>query len=139
MPEQKLIIGCGYVGRRVARKWLEAGNVVHALTRTADHAEELREIGVHPILGDVINAAGLADFPRVGTVLYAVGLDRNAGHSQREVYVEGLANVLARIAPPWPKFIYLSSTSVYGQNAGEWVDEESACRPESTNGQVCLE
>jgi nucleoside-diphosphate-sugar epimerase len=109
------------------------------LTRSAIRADELRAIGVRPILGDVTEPAGLTDIPEVGTVLYAVGLDRQSGRTQREVYVDGLANVLRWIAPAAPRFLYLSSTSVYGQNAGEWVDEASECRPDSPNGQVCLE
>ncbi|MFN0053333.1 MAG: NAD-dependent epimerase/dehydratase family protein, partial [Planctomycetales bacterium] len=36
-------------------------------------------------------------------------------------------------------FVYISSTSVYGEDAGEWVDEETQCRPRSSNGQVCLD
>lgn len=139
MPNEKLIIGCGYVGRRVARQWLAGGDIVHALTRRAAHADELRAIGIVPVIGDVMQPESLATLPRVGTVLYAVGLDRTSGRSQREVYVDGLAHALDRIAPSSPKVIYLSSTSVYGQDAGEWVDETSDLRPESENGKVCLD
>lgn len=139
MPDEKLIIGCGYVGRRAARQWVAAGDVVHALTRSEAHAEGLRAIGVRPVIGNVMEPQSLAVLPRADTVLYAVGLDRGPGKSQREVYVDGLANVLARIAAPRPKLLYLSSTSVYGQNSGEWVDETSELRPASENGQVCLD
>ena len=139
MPAKKLIIGCGYVGRRVAQRWVAAGDVVHALTRSEARADELRAIGVRLVIGDVTQRQSLAGLPHVDTVLYAVGLDRSSVKSQREVYVDGLAHVLARIAATRPKLIYLSSTSVYGQNAGEWVDESSELRPESENGRVCLD
>lgn len=134
-----LIIGCGYVGRRVARAWVERGDTVAALTRSREHADELRVLGVHPILGDVAADATLASLPAADIVLYAVGLDRSSGKSHREVYVVGLGNVLERIAGTTRRFLYVSSTSVYGQEDGEWVDETSACRPTSPNGQVCLE
>lgn len=139
MRRQKLIIGCGYLGRRVAARWVAEGDEVSALTRFEANADELRALGVQPIIGDVMDPQSLAVLPDVETVLYAVGLDRRSGHSQRDVYVGGLANVLARVVPASPKFLYVSSTSVYGQNAGEWVDESSECRPDSPNGQVCLE
>jgi nucleoside-diphosphate-sugar epimerase len=139
MRSKKLIIGCGYLGRRVAARWIDSGCDVIALTRSEANAVELRAIGTQPIIGDVMEPDTLASLPNVETVLYAVGLDRRGGHSQRAVYVDGLANVLSQVAPASPKFLYISSTSVYGQNAGEWVDETSECRPDSPNGQVCLE
>src|SRR5437899_3190135 len=98
MPRSRLIIGCGYVGRRVARRWLAAGDVVHALTRSPERAEEFRRAGLVPLVGDVTVPTTLGEFPEVDTLLYAVGLDRQSGHSQRDVYVGGLANVLPRVA-----------------------------------------
>jgi nucleoside-diphosphate-sugar epimerase len=139
MTQQRLIIGCGYLGRRVARNWTAQGDTVFALTRTAEHADELRQSGITPIVGDVTNAASLAGLPEVDTILWAVGLDRRAGHSQRDVYVGGLEIVLSRLPGNVRRIIYISSTSVYGQNDGEWVDESSECRPDSPNGQVCLD
>ena len=139
MAHQRLIIGCGYLGQRVARNWTAQGDIVFALTRTAHHAEELRQSGITPIVGDVTDGASLAGLPEVDTILWAVGLDRRAGHSQRDVYVGGLDNVLCRLPRNVRRMIYISSTSVYGQNGGEWVDESSECLPESPNGQVCLD
>ena len=37
---KRLIIGCGYLGRRVAQRWLDAGDTVAALTRSADRAAQ---------------------------------------------------------------------------------------------------
>lgn len=134
-----LIVGCGYVGRRAAAKWHSRGDSVCALTRSPQRGEELAAAGVTPIIGDVMQPETLVELPTADLVLYAVGLDRSAGYSQREVYVEGLKNVLAAIKGKCPRLIYLSSTSVYGQTAGEWVDEESPCQPTRSSGQVCLE
>jgi nucleoside-diphosphate-sugar epimerase len=139
MATRKLIIGCGYLGRRVARRWIAQGDVVFALTRSADRARALRDVGIQPIVGDVTDPSSLAELPAVDTLLYAVGLDRNSGKSQREVSVGGLENFLGGIAGKVQRFLYISSTSVYGQNDGEWVDESSECRPEAENGKVCLE
>jgi nucleoside-diphosphate-sugar epimerase len=139
MTQQRLIIGCGYLGRRVARNWTAQGDTVFALTRTAEHAEGFRQAGITPIVGDITDAASLTGLPEADTILLAVGLDRQAGHSQRDVYVGGLDNVLSQLPGSVRRLIYISSTSVYGQNGGEWVDESSECRPESPNGQVCLE
>jgi len=129
-----LILGCGYLGRVVARRWLAAGHQVAALTRS--RADELRAIGIEPVLGDVTDPA--LRLPAADTVVYAVGLDRSSGKPMREVYVGGLANVLAAL-PDFRRFIYVSSTSVYGQTGGEWVDESSQTGPAEESGQVVLE
>ncbi len=135
---QKLIVGCGYLGRGVAAAWLKAGHDVTALTRSAANAAELSRLGIRPVIGDVCDPATLVALPAVETVLFAVGFDRTAGRSQREVYVDGLRNVLNQVAARCECFIYISSSSVYGQSAAEWVDETSLCEPVQAGGQCCL-
>ncbi len=138
----KLVIGCGYLGRRVAAKWTEAGESVFALTRSAERAGEFENRGWEPVVGDV-TAVGiqttLQNLPEWDGVLYAVGYDRASGLSQREVYVDGLENVLKALAGRVRKFLYISSTSVYGQNQGEWIDETSPTEPTRPNGKICRE
>lgn len=149
-----LVIGCGYLGLRAAKAWVSAGRKVYALTR--GRAEELRSHGVEPIVGDVLDPKSLANLPRTDTVLYAVGLDRTAGKSMREVYVQGLGNVLTALSSPRPagaesampapagrgeeqRLLYISSTSVYGQTDGVWIDETSPTEPLEEAGRVVLE
>jgi nucleoside-diphosphate-sugar epimerase len=131
-----LVVGCGYLGRRVAARWLAAGRRVAALTR--GNAAGLAESGVEPITGDVLDPPSLSKLPAAATVLYAVGLDRSAGRSMREVYVAGLGHVLDTL-PPCGRFVYVSSTSVYGQNDGVWVDENSPTEPTEENGKIVLD
>jgi nucleoside-diphosphate-sugar epimerase len=128
-----LILGCGYLGRVVARKWLGQGHRVIALTRS--RADELRSVGVETIVGDVTDPA--LRLPAADTVLYAVGLDRSTGKSMREVYLGGLANAIQSLEAR--RFIYISSTSVYGQSDGEWMDESSPTEPADESGRVVLE
>lgn len=135
---RRLIVGCGYLGRRVAARWAAAGDEVFALTRSEKNATVLREQGLIPILGDVTDAETLQSLPQCDTVLHAVGYDRTAAASKREVYVDGLANVLDRMANSCDRFIHISSTSVYGQEKGEWVDEDSLCESATESGVICL-
>jgi nucleoside-diphosphate-sugar epimerase len=135
MSPGHLIFGCGYLGTAVAHVWLAGGKRVAALTRS--RAEELRALGIDPIVGDVTEPASFR-LPAADMVLYAIGLDRSARKSMREVYVGGLANVLDALPAP-RRFIYVSSTSVYGQTGGEWVDEDSPTNPAGENGRIVLE
>jgi nucleoside-diphosphate-sugar epimerase len=129
-----LILGCGYLGRVAARQWLAEGKHVTALTRS--RADDLRSLGINPIVGDVTDPATLR-LPSVDTVLYAIGLDRSTGKSMRDVYLGGLANVLDTLPIP-RRFVYVSSTSVYGQTTGDWVAEDSPTEPAEENGQIVL-
>ncbi len=134
----KLIIGCGYLGRRVAALWLRGGARVLGTTRQGDHALALRSEGIEPVVCDVLDPLPLREVRGIDTVLYAVGFDRSSGASMRSVYVEGLARVL-EVLPPPRRFIYISSSSVYGQTDGSWVDETSPTEPQEASGQIVLD
>ncbi len=134
----KLLLGCGYLGRRVAEVWHASGETVHVVTRSVEHARQFRQQGLTPIVADVARPATLVDLPSAETVLYAVGFDRTAGLSIHEVYVKGLEAVLDALPATTGRIIYISSTGVYGQTGGDWVDEDSPCRPERDGGRACL-
>jgi nucleoside-diphosphate-sugar epimerase len=138
LPGSCLIIGCGYLGRRVLPLWLGQGKRVFALTRRAEGAAELAALGAEPVVGDVLRAESLNALPHVDTVLYAVGFDRASGAGMRQVYVDGLANVLAYLPRP-KRFLYVSSSSVYGQSDGDWVDEASPTEPQEESGRIVLD
>jgi nucleoside-diphosphate-sugar epimerase len=134
----KLIVGCGYLGRRVATLWRAAGHRVFATTRSERRADELRGLGVEPVVCDVLDPGSLAALPAADGVVYCVGFDRGAGAAMRDVYVGGLGNVLGRLPPP-RRFVYVGSTGVYGQCRGEEVDEGAATEPADLAGVVVLE
>lgn len=136
MNTPALIVGCGYLGSRVARAWLAAGRRVAALTRT--RGPQLAQLGIEPILGDVLDPDSLKRLPEASTVLYAVGFDRSSGRSMREIYVDGLANAVRAIRCSGT-FVFVSSTGVYGQTDGEWVTEDSPTEPLEASGKVVLE
>ncbi|MBS0210251.1 MAG: SDR family oxidoreductase [Planctomycetes bacterium] len=124
-----LVVGCGYLGRRVAERWLSAGQDVYTVTRRANAADELRAAGFHPIVADVLRPDDWRDLPPVRTVLFAVGHDRQSVHDIREVYVEGLRNVLTALPDSVERVIYISSTGVYGDTVEAVVDERTPCQP----------
>lgn len=131
-----LIIGCGYLGRRVAALWRVRGQRVSALTRR--NADTLHAAGIEPLTGDVLDAPSLQGLPPSSTVLYCVGMDRTAGRTMREVYVGGLTHLLDA-APMTDRFIYASSTGVYGNTDGAWVNEQSVTEPREEAGKIVLE
>lgn len=133
-----LIFGCGYLGRRVAKRWQRLGDAVHVVTRSDSKAAEFEREGFATIVADVLEPKTLANLPAVDSVLYAIGYDRATKASRHQVYVDGLRNVLEALPATTGKFIYVSSTGVYGQSHDEWVDENSQCEPVREGGKACL-
>lgn len=134
----KLVVGCGYLGLRVARLWRNAGAGVCAVTRSADRARALAAEGLDPLVGDVTAPDGLPALPAVDTLFWAVGFDRASGASYRDVHVAGLGRVLDAI-PGAPRVVFASSTGVWGTEDGSVVDETTPVHPTREAGRVLLE
>jgi len=136
---KRLIFGCGYLGFPVAERWLAAGNEVFAVTRSDERADTFAAAGLKPLIADITEADSIPPLPVVDTVLFAVGMDRSRYSDIRDVYVEGLRNVVARLPVQTGHFVYISSTGVHGDVDGEWVDENSKTEPDRAGGMACLE
>jgi nucleoside-diphosphate-sugar epimerase len=139
-PAVRLVVGCGYLGERVARRWLAAGDRVLAVTRREDRGRELIQLGIEPLVADVTSAV----WPRpealaqVDTVLWAVGFDRQAGVTHRDVHVLGLGRLLDAL-PEGCRVILSSSTGVWSDEAGGRVAEDTPVNPSREAGRVLVE
>ena len=138
-PATRLVVGCGYLGTRVAARWLATGDRVVAVTRRRERADELARLGLEPLVADVTDpdfpAAGLPD---AATVFWGVGFDRSSGTTHRDVHVLGLARLLAAL-PGSPRVILSSSTGVWGDEDGRVVREDTPAHPTREAGRVLLE
>lgn len=131
------IFGCGYLGIRVARKLLADGWRVSALTRSEERAAVLAAEGIRPWIGDWNDRRTLDELPTAARVLVSVGYDPRSRKSRHEVYVEGLRAALRSISPA-SRVCYVSSTGVFHQHDGSWVDETAPCQPTSEGGRAHL-
>jgi nucleoside-diphosphate-sugar epimerase len=134
-----LIVGCGYLGKRLGARLVRDGGRVYGTVRSPGRAAEIAGIGIEPVIVDVLRPETSDRMPEADRVFYAVGFDRSAGAAMRDVYVEGLQTVLDRLPSSVRRFVYASSTGVYGQTGGEWVDEESPAEPGHESGRIVLE
>jgi nucleoside-diphosphate-sugar epimerase len=134
-----LIIGCGYLGQRVGSLLRGRGEQVFGTVRSEARATQIASLGIQPVIADVLSLHSLRVLPAAERIFYCVGFDRAAGASMRAVYVDGLMNVLDQLTRGVSRFVYASSTGVYGQSEGEWVDEETSPAPRNESGRICLE
>jgi len=143
-PATRLIVGCGYLGTRVATRWLAAGDRVFGITRSPDRAHALAANGITPLVYDVTAEPGspqllpLRTLPPLDTVFWAVGFDRASGSTHRDVHVAGLDRLLAAL-PGSPRVILSSSTGVWGDEGGGSVSEETPTNPSREAGRVLVE
>lgn len=137
-----LIIGCGYVGIQVGAELVRLGHTVSGLRRQANRTPELAAAGIVPLTGDITDASSLAAIaPNFDWVVNcAASTSGGSAEDYRRVYFEGNRHVCRCLASaPLCKFVYTSSTGVYGQNDGSWVDEACPAEPASATGKVLLE
>ncbi|MFT0212003.1 SDR family oxidoreductase [Pseudomonas sp. F1_0610] len=134
-----LIIGCGDLGMRLVRGLTAQGWEVYALRRTIVEMPE----SARQIVADVTSSHLPADWPTdYDYVVYSIAASEFTEQGYRAAYVQGLQNVLTWLAnneSPLKRFIFTSSTAVYGQTDGQWVNEDSVTEPNRWNGQLMLE
>lgn len=133
------IIGAGYVGSALAAALVRDGHDVLATTTSPHRLPELRATGARAeqlVLADRGRCRALvADRDTVYLTIAA----KHGTRGYREVYLEGVRHLLAALpGTPVRHVIYTSSSSVYGQDAGEWVDETSPTEPAAENGRIIL-
>jgi nucleoside-diphosphate-sugar epimerase len=134
-----LIIGCGYLGQRVGVLLRDRGEQVFGTVRSEARAAKIASLGIEPVVADVLRPHSLHGLPAAERVFYCVGYDRAAGASMHAVYVDGLMNVLDQLPSGVSRVVYASSTGVYGETDGEWVNEDTPALPRTEPGKFCLE
>ena len=134
---QTMIFGYGYLGRRVAQQAIRNGDKVYATTRRPQRQEQLATEGTHPIVADWTDRRTLANLPDVKQIVICVSYDRHSSHNRFDSQVGGLRNLL-QVINPKTKICYISTTGVYHQQNGVWVDETSPTRPHRDGGRAHL-
>lgn len=136
-----LIVGCGYVGLPLGTTLAQQGHQVFGLRRTDRADALLRAAGIQPLHADVSQARTLADLPRsFDWVVNTVSSTHGGPEQYRRVYLDGTRHLLEWLASAPPaRFVYTSSTGVYGQNDGSMVDETSPTEPESETGRLLVQ
>src|SRR5205085_2001884 len=97
----------------------------------------LMAAGIEPIVADLLADSQIPLPQGVRTVLFAVGFGRRGLLSAPEAYVRGLANAIHWMPESVDRFLYVSSTGVYGHVRGEVIDEDSPCQPVREGGKGC--
>ncbi len=131
-----LIVGCGYVGREVARLWqAHKHGKVMAITRDEDRRAELENAGIEPIVGHWLDLRPSSHFNQVEKVLIAVPHREESPYGEL-THVRGIDS-LKRNLPDAVDWLYLSTTGVYG-DAHDSVDESTPVQPTRIGPRIAV-
>jgi len=135
-----LIAGCGDVGSRLATQLLAEQWQVYGLRRNVSRLPQ----GVVGIAGDLFSEQCPGQWPQKSAdyLVYCAAATEHDEAGYRAAYVDGLQHVLGWLkqrgqAPK--RLLFVSSSSVYEQKDGEWVDETSVAEAQAYSGRMMLE
>jgi len=128
-----VIVGCGYVGERLARALT---GTVSAMTGSAGRAARLRESGIAALACDLDQLTTDAPLPieTRGSVLIYLAPPPGSGPADRR-----LRRTLAALAGKPSRIVYMSTTGVYGDAAGATIDEARQPRPTTARSLARLD
>lgn len=135
------ILGCGYVGLELGRQ-LAPDHAVIGVRRSTEGCEKIERAGLDAVRADITDREDLDSVPHVDTLVFAASSGGRDADAAREVYIDGLRTVIeefgARTDAP-DRLIYTSSTGVYGNHDGDWVDAETEIEPTTEKTTVLAE
>ncbi|OAB61528.1 NAD(P)-dependent oxidoreductase [Leptolyngbya valderiana BDU 20041] len=134
------ILGCGYVGLRVAEDWKQQGLTVTATTTSRDRIPELETVSdrARVVRGD--NREELAQLLE-GQDSLLVSVSTKRRQTYNDAYLQTAKTLVSVLdgVPTLKQVLYTSSCSVYGDFGGDWVDETTPVKPGNPNAEVLAE
>ncbi len=126
------ISGCGDIGRRLAARARQQGLDVGGLARGEESARRMQEAGITPYTADLDRPESLRDLPLAGRLLVHLAPPPAEGTTDPRLH-----NLLAATASTGlpARLVLLSTTAVYGDCAGAWIDEEHPTQPQTARGR----
>jgi nucleoside-diphosphate-sugar epimerase len=135
------VLGCGYVGLELGRQLAPDHDVV-GVRRSDAGIDAIESAGFEAVRADVTDAEALGTVPDADAVVFAASSGGRGAEAAREVYVDGLETAIEQFcgrADPPDRVVYTSSTGVYGDHDGAWVDEETQIEPTTEKTEVLAE
>ena len=118
-----LIVGCGDIGMRIVSRVCDRFRVF-ALTSSPARVAQLRAAGVVPIVGNLDHRASLARIASIAQRVVHLAPPPNDGRGDPRT--RRLLNLLGAT-----RIVYISTSGVYGDHGGAWIDEAAVPRPQN--------
>jgi len=126
-----VILGCGYIGRRLARHYLGQGAPVIAVVRSPESAATLTAEGIPALALDLARDLAPDDIAALGLAGAQVfHLIPPAESGTLDLQTRRLVAAFALAGDP-ARVVYIGTTGVYGDCGGDWVDENRPVNPQA--------
>jgi electron-transferring-flavoprotein dehydrogenase len=136
MGRRILLAGCGDLGARLAKRLIARGDTVFGLRRRVHALAE----GIVPVAADLNDPSSLGGLPQaLDAVVCTMTPASRDEVGYRRAYLDAPRNLLAALGEASPRWVFASSTAVYGGDSGDWVDDDTVEAPEEFNGHVLLQ
>lgn len=134
-----LLAGCGWLGREVARRLTARGDRVEGVTRTEASALRLRESGIEARALDLARPGASRSlhgrYDGIVAMQSAAGRDAPA---YKRAYIDATHTLLESEIASGSAFVYVSSTGVFGQSDGSWVNEATTPQPTGATADLLV-
>jgi len=136
-----LIVGAGYIGSEIARYFKAQKQKVWVLSRSGRNKEAWEDEGIQPITADLTRPETLVRLPAADFIVISPAPSGRDESSYRQIYLEGIGNFLKALSKnPRPLLvIYLSSTGVWKDQGGRWIDETVPADADAKRSQILAE
>lgn len=131
------IVGCGDIGERIAGLCGAEKIAISGLVRSAESIVRLQQIGIEPVQADLAQASDLHNLPTSEATIFYLAPPPSEGEIDPLI-----RHFLAAISAPHikekllpKKIVLLSTTAVYGDCQGEWIDETYPANPQTERGR----
>lgn len=126
MNTPTLIIGCGDTGKRVIAQLPDNKTSITAITHSASSQEKLKKLGINVITGNLDSPSSLQIIPTEKMNVFYFAPPNASGET--DTRMENFINQLQHKTPP-KRIVYISTTGVYGDYQGQWINEETPVNP----------
>lgn len=127
-----LIVGCGDLGRRIAEKLLRQDASVSGLVRSDESARQLAHAGITPCIADLDSAIAPVDIDAKHLLYLAPPPPQGSVDTRMQHFLDAVSGTPESL-------IYLSTTGVYGDCQGAWIDETAAVAPKAERAKRRLD
>ena len=133
MISSVFIVGCGDIGERVAQSWLARGITANGLARSPASRARLESKGITAVHGDLDDIRSLTALPAHNALIYYFAPPPEGGSADPRM--EHFLDAMPSDHTP-NKIVYLSTSGVYGDHQGGWVNEDTPPKPQTQRAKA---
>lgn len=129
-----LIIGLGDTGKLLASNLVAQGHQVTGVSRRTQRLNNIQH------MAQDVQHADYTMLPPIDWVYILLTPDERTEAAYQQIFIDSILPISSALAAhPVQRIVFISSTSVYGQHTGEWVDEDSPTNPTSPTAKILLQ